>query len=124
MERAIGHISQIPPGEGRNFALGGVLDDLRIAVFHTRDGQVHAMQADCPHRGGPLADGLTDDHAVVCPLHDRAYAFATGAGIGHECSVRVYAARLASDGAIMLATDAAGRVVARTEGAPPRLASA
>ena len=90
MEHVLGRIAQIPPGEGRNFEVAG----LRVAVFHTRSGQVHATQADCPHRGGPLADGLTDEGSVVCPLHDRTYAFGTGEGIGTECSITVYPVRV------------------------------
>ena len=98
MEHVIGHLSQIPQGEGRNFAIG----DFRVAVFHTRDGQVFATQADCPHRGGPLADGLTDGATVVCPLHDRIYDFHSGAGLGNECSLRVYPIRANADGTISL----------------------
>jgi nitrite reductase (NADH) small subunit len=97
MERAIGQISQIPKGEGRTFALG----DLRLAVFHTREGAVFATQADCPHKGGPLADGLTDGTSVVCPLHDRSFDLRTGAG--PDCSLRVYPIRADADGTILLA---------------------
>jgi nitrite reductase (NADH) small subunit len=102
MERAIGHLSQIPSGEGRNYAVG----ELRVAVFHTRDGKLFATQADCPHKGGPLADGLTDRSTVVCPLHDRVYDFGTGAGIGNECSIAVYPVHAAEDGTIMLTLEA------------------
>lgn len=100
MERAIGHLSQVPAGEGRNF----VVDELRIAVFHSRDGTVFATQAECPHRGGPLADGLTDDGAVVCPLHDRIYSLRTGAGSVPGCDIRVYPARCHDDGTILVVT--------------------
>ena len=103
MEHAIGSISQIPPGEGRNFAVG----DLEVAVFHTRDGRVFATQAHCPHKGGPLADGLTDGATVVCPLHDRIYEFHTGAGIGTECSLTVYPVRADAEGTILLRTQPA-----------------
>ncbi len=103
MEHPIGKLSEIPKGEGRNFALGNLL----VAVFHTRDGRVFATQALCPHRGGPLADGLTDGATVVCPLHDRIYDFRTGAGIGNECSVQVYPVRADSDGMILLETQPA-----------------
>jgi nitrite reductase (NADH) small subunit len=98
VEKPIGQLSQIPLGEGRNFALG----ELRVAVFHTSDGRVFATQADCPHKGGPLADGLTDTNSVVCPLHDRAYDFHTGAGIGNACSIRVYPIRATEDGTLLL----------------------
>ena len=98
MERVVGHLSQIPPGEGRNFALDGV----RIAVFHGRDGAVFATQAECPHRGGPLADGLTDGNTVVCPLHDRVYDLRTGAAVAADCGIRVYPARCDEGGAILV----------------------
>jgi nitrite reductase (NADH) small subunit len=105
-ERAIGVITQIPPGEGRNFDVGG----LRIAVFHTRAGAVFATQAACPHKGGPLADGLTDENTVVCPLHDRAYDFRTGAalgaglgaGLGNDCAVATYPVRIGENGTLLL----------------------
>ncbi len=103
MEHAIGLLSQIPPGEGRNFALG----EREVAVFHTRDGRVFATQARCPHKGGPLADGLTDGATVVCPLHDRIYEFQTGAGIGNECSLTVYPVRAEADGTIVLVMEPA-----------------
>ncbi len=96
MDHAIGHLSQIPRGEGRNFAVG----ELRIAVFHTRDGKLFATQADCPHKGGPLADGLTDDATVVCPLHDRVFDFRTGTS--SDCSIAVYPVRAAEDGTIVV----------------------
>ena len=102
MARAIGHLSQIPPGEGRNFAVSAPEGEMLIAVFHARDGQVFATQANCPHRGGPLADGLMDNGAVVCPLHDRTYDLRTGAGIGTDCSVKVYPVRTEPDGKIVL----------------------
>jgi nitrite reductase (NADH) small subunit len=98
-ELRIGHLSQIPAGEGRTFELEG----LRIAVFRTRAGQVFATQAECPHRAGPLADGLIDNNVVVCPLHDRIYDLRTGAGIGTGCSIATYPARVSADGTILLA---------------------
>ncbi len=85
-EHVLGPLSQIPPGEGRNFLVAGQ----EIAVFHLRDGRVYATQAQCPHRGGPLADGLTDGATVVCPLHDRIFSLATGEGIGNDCTLAVY----------------------------------
>jgi nitrite reductase (NADH) small subunit len=91
----IGPLSQIPPGEGRNFEIGGVV----VAVFHTRAGQVFATQAACPHKGGPLADGLIDGASVVCPLHDRVFAFATGEG--PDCSIAVYPAAVTEAGVLV-----------------------
>ena len=67
----------IPVGEGRTFAVG----DEQIAVFRLRDGWVHAVDAVCPHKGGPLADGLADDRVVVCPLHSHTFDMCTGAEV-------------------------------------------
>ena len=106
MEHAIGKLSQIPPGEGRNFAVGGPAGGLRVAVFHTRGGGVFATQTDCPHRGGPLADGLVDEATVVCPLHDRTYLFSSGEG--PDCSIKVYKVRADPEGTILLDYDAPG----------------
>ncbi len=58
----IGSVDDIPVGEGRTFAVDGK----QIAVFRLRDGSLRAIDAVCPHRGGPLADGLADDRVVVC----------------------------------------------------------
>ncbi len=101
-EHAIGPVTRIPPGEGRNFLLDGV----RVAVFRTREGGVFATQADCPHLGGPLADGMVDAATVVCPLHERVYALATGEGLGTECSLTVYPVRVAADGTVLLSVAA------------------
>ena len=94
----VGPLAAIPPGEGREFVVG----DRHIAVFHTRAGAVFATQARCPHRGGPLRDGLTDEATVICPLHDRTYEFRTGRGVGTECWISVYPARLAEDGLVLV----------------------
>ena len=50
-----------------------------IAIFRAAAGWF-ALDAACPHRGGPLADGIVCDSAVICPLHDRRFDLATGAG--------------------------------------------
>lgn len=98
-EHAIGRLSQIPKGEGRNFEVRGT----KIAVFHTWDGAVFATQPDCPHKKGPLADGLLGASTVVCPLHDRTYDLATGKEFGADCAIKTYPVRATADGTIMLA---------------------
>ncbi len=77
----------IPVGEGR--AVG--IDGQQIAVFRLRDGTLRALDAVCPHRGGPLADGLLDDQVVVCPLHGYTYDLISGAEISSDGeAVRAY----------------------------------
>ena len=71
----LGALSEIPAGEGRAYAVAG----RQVAVFRLRDGTVRALDAVCPHRGGPLADGQTDADVVVCPLHAHVFDLSTGA---------------------------------------------
>jgi nitrite reductase (NADH) small subunit len=82
----LGPTAQIPPGEGRTFDVGG----RQVAVFRSRDGRVFATQATCPHRGGPLADGLVGDGVVVCPLHEWRFDLASGATPNGTCPLAVY----------------------------------
>jgi len=96
-EHRVGTCAQIPLGEGRSFIVGRT----ELAVFHTREGAVFATQAMCPHRAGPLADGLTDSATVVCPLHDRVFSLATGLGLGNEFSIVTYPVRV-DDGHIYI----------------------
>ena len=98
LEVNLGPLSGIPPGEGRAFDAFGE----RIAVFHTRAGLVFAVQAACPHRGGPRADGLVGGTTVVCPLHSRKFDLVTGQGSPGECGIRTYPVRLDEGGKIVL----------------------
>ena len=83
---AIGRAEDVPLHEGRRLTVGGQ----GIAVFHTPAG-FRAIAADCPHRGGPLEDGLTGDGCVTCPLHNWRIDLATGAIVaGGEGEVAVY----------------------------------
>ncbi len=83
----LGSAAQIPLGEGRRFEVGGV----GIAVFRSRRGLVYATQAECPHRAGPLADGLLGGEALICPLHNYRFNLATGEPLGNDCpALRTY----------------------------------
>ncbi len=79
-------------------------DPLAVAVFHTRSGAVHATQAACPHREGPLADGILGGTTVICPLHSRRFDVATGAAPSGECGLATYQVRITETGDIMLGT--------------------
>jgi len=41
-----------------------------IAVFRTKDDEVFALRDHCPHKGGPLSQGIVTGKKVACPLHD------------------------------------------------------
>lgn len=98
MEVTLAPISSIPEGEGRTFTLGA----RRLAVFRTRSGAVFATQADCPHKGGPLADGLLGSSTVICPLHAQKFDLTTGQALSGGCSLQTYPARLSATGQILI----------------------
>jgi nitrite reductase/ring-hydroxylating ferredoxin subunit len=82
----LGPADEVPIGEGRAYPLG----DTSVAVFRLRNGKLCAVSAVCPHAGGPIADGQTDDRVVVCPLHLHAYDLTTGLGTTGQPALRVY----------------------------------
>jgi nitrite reductase (NADH) small subunit len=93
---SVGKIAQIPEGEGRIFEVAR----RRLAVFRSRDGQVFATQAECPHRGGPLADGLIAGTTLTCPLHEWRFDLATGEVLNGACPLQVFRSSLEADGTI------------------------
>lgn len=96
----LGNAAQIPLGEGRRFDIDGV----GIAVFRSRTGQVYAAQAECPHRAGPLADGLLGGEALICPLHNFRFNVATGEPLGNDCpALRTYPVSLNEAGEVLVA---------------------
>jgi nitrite reductase [NAD(P)H] small subunit len=55
-----------------------------IAVFRTGDDRVFALVNKCPHKKGPLSQGIVHGHSVACPLHNWSIALATGAAQGDD----------------------------------------
>jgi nitrite reductase (NADH) small subunit len=55
-----------------------------IAIFRTGDGAVFALRDACPHKGGPLSQGIVHGQSVTCPLHGRIIDLATGEGVGAD----------------------------------------
>ena len=77
----LGNVENIAPGQGRCFIVNGQ----EIAVFRQRDGRLFATQNRCPHKQGPLSEGLVGNGKVVCPLHAHKFDLCSGEGDGHEC---------------------------------------
>ncbi len=70
-----------------------------IALFRLGDGDVHALENRCPHKGGPLAEGIVSGHDVLCPLHNLRVNIDSGAS--EEGCVRIYETRI-ENGRVML----------------------
>ncbi len=80
-------LADLPVGLGRSFDIGGQ----SVAVFRTRAGRVFATANRCPHKGGPLADGMLAGEQVVCPYH--AFRFHADGGECDQpnvCAVATY----------------------------------
>ncbi|MGI8903463.1 MAG: Rieske (2Fe-2S) protein [Solirubrobacteraceae bacterium] len=85
-------VDDVPLGEGR----AATLDGRSIAVFRTREGW-YAIDATCPHMGGPLADGIVSDRSVICPLHERRFDLPSGEPLSDGCGVAAHEVTLVGD---------------------------
>jgi nitrite reductase (NADH) small subunit len=56
----------------------------RIALFRTADDRVFALADRCPHKGGPLSQGIVHGTSVTCPLHNWVISLETGAAQGAD----------------------------------------
>jgi nitrite reductase (NADH) small subunit len=80
--------------------------DGKIAVFRTQEDSVYAIENRCPHRHGPLSEGIVHGASVTCPLHNWVFDLATGKALGaDEGQVRTYTVQVV-DGRIFIALDA------------------
>lgn len=62
-----------------------------IAVFRTSADKVYAIDDKCPHKAGPLSQGIVHDASVTCPLHNWVISLETGAAQGADKGqVRTY----------------------------------
>ena len=55
-----------------------------IAVFKAADGGIFALRDRCPHKGGPLSQGIVHGEAVTCPLHNWVISLQTGEAQGAD----------------------------------------
>ena len=83
-----------------------------VAVFRTAQDQVFALQDRCPHKGGPLSEGIVHGTSVTCPLHALVFSLETGLTQGlDEGAVATYPVRVEA-GRILLDTRRLARQVA------------
>jgi nitrite reductase (NADH) small subunit len=58
--------------------------DMTIAIFRTADSKVFAIEDKCPHKNGPLSQGIVHDGCVTCPLHNWVISLETGRAQGAD----------------------------------------
>ncbi|CAA9385337.1 MAG: Nitrite reductase [NAD(P)H] small subunit [uncultured Rubellimicrobium sp.] len=56
----------------------------KVGVFRTADDRVFAIRNECPHKGGPLTEGIVHGHSVTCPLHNWVISLETGKAQGAD----------------------------------------
>lgn len=71
-------VEAIPAREGRAVEVASK----QLAIFNLGDRFV-AVENKCPHRSGPLADGILAGNTIVCPLHTWKFDLATGNSVNH-----------------------------------------
>ncbi|HRD76670.1 MAG TPA: nitrite reductase small subunit NirD [Hyphomicrobiaceae bacterium] len=77
-----------------------------VAVFRTGESEVYAIDDRCPHKAGPLSQGIVHDKAVTCPLHNWVISLESGEATGADTGrVRTYALKVEA-GRILLDTSA------------------
>ena len=77
---SIGPLTEIPRQGARCVKNG----DMSIAVFRTSHDQIFALEDKCPHKNGPLSQGIVHDGCVTCPLHNWVISLETGAAQGAD----------------------------------------
>ena len=94
----VGALDDVPRLGARRVAL----DEGEIAVFRTAKDALFALDNRCPHRGGPLSEGIVHGEAVTCPLHNLVISLLTGeAADPEEGCARTYPVRV-EDGRVLL----------------------
>jgi len=78
-------------------------DTMNIALFRTARDEVFAIKDECPHRKGPLSQGIVHGTSVTCPLHNWKIDLASGQALGpDEGCTNTFATRV-ENGRVFLA---------------------
>ena len=93
----LGPLEKVPLGQGFCFVVGNE----EVAVFRPRTGGLFAIQNRCPHRQGPLCEGVIGDKNVICPYHSHKFNLRTGEGSEPGEKVKVFKVQ-EKDGEILL----------------------
>ena len=84
-----------------------------VAVFRTATDEVYAIDDRCPHKGGPLSEGIVHGAFVTCPLHAWVFSLETGLSQGADAGhVASYPARVENGRILMDAAKLARRAAA------------
>jgi nitrite reductase/ring-hydroxylating ferredoxin subunit len=83
----VGRVEDVPPGRGATVELTGGKE---LALYNV-NGEFHAIENFCPHKGAPLADGRLCGHTIECDLHGWRFDVRTGRCLTSNAGVESYA---------------------------------
>lgn len=75
---------------------------IAVAVFRNAEDQVFALLDRCPHKGGPLSQGIVFGTSVACPLHNWAIGLNDGCAQGADTGCTPRFAVQVVDGSVQL----------------------
>ncbi len=100
--QAVCRVDDIPPLGARRIARER---GLAVAVFRSASDQVFALLDRCPHKGGPLSQGIVFGDSVACPLHNWTIALTDGQAKAPDMGCAVVFACKVEGGAVYLDAD-------------------
>lgn len=80
-------------------------EDMSIAVFRTASDEVFAVKDACPHKGGPLSQGIVHGTSVTCPLHNWKIDLASGEALGPDEGCTNVFPTMVKDGVVYIGLD-------------------
>jgi nitrite reductase [NAD(P)H] small subunit len=117
-------VDDVPPLGARRIARE---EGLAVAVFRGADDRIFALLDRCPHKGGPLSQGIVFGDSVACPLHNWTISLIDGQARAPDIGCAVSFACKVEDGTVYLDADELAHkaldVVALLAGPQPKTAS-
>ena len=81
MRIAVCRLDDIPKLGARRYQAG---EGKVIAIFRTENDEVFAVSDACPHKGGPLSQGIVHNKRVTCPLHNFVIELKSGTAVAPD----------------------------------------
>ena len=72
-----------------------------VGLFRTDEASGFAVDNTCPHKGGPLSEGIVHGTRVTCPLHNMVFDLSTGQAVAEEFAIATYPLRI-EEGRLLL----------------------
>jgi len=92
--RSVCKVGEIPQFGGRTVRTGST----EIAIFRLSDDRIRAVENRCPHKQGPLAEGIVSGDIIICPLHARKINLESGKVLPPDSGcVKTYAIKVEGD---------------------------